>query len=145
MAEKAKSIRLQYYEKTKNPTKTAQLKNPKNPKKIVIEHLRSHLTPLSHPSYPLSIPQQSLQKPFKASPTPSKMPSTAHIFRPIPCILQKIPLSLHPNKATKQPARLSNSSGEMVEWSITAVLKTAALRGAGGSNPSLSAKSVTTR
>ena len=29
----------------------------------------------------------------------------------------------------------------MVEWSITAVLKTAALRGAGGSNPSLSAKS----
>ena len=27
----------------------------------------------------------------------------------------------------------------MVEWSITAVLKTAALRGAGGSNPSLSA------
>ena len=36
---------------------------------------------------------------------------------------------------------LSNSgTGEMVEWSITAVLKTAALRGAGGSNPSLSAK-----
>ena len=30
----------------------------------------------------------------------------------------------------------------MVEWSITAVLKTAALRGAGGSNPSLSAKSL---
>ena len=28
----------------------------------------------------------------------------------------------------------------MVEWSITAVLKTAALRGAGGSNPSLSAR-----
>ena len=28
----------------------------------------------------------------------------------------------------------------MVEWSITAVLKTAALRGAGGSNPSLSAE-----
>ena len=27
----------------------------------------------------------------------------------------------------------------MVEWSITAVLKTAALKGAGGSNPSLSA------
>ena len=67
------------------------------------------------------------------------MPGTAHIFRPIPCVFQKIPLSLHPNKATKQPARLSNSSGEMVEWSITAVLKTAALRGAGGSNPSLSA------
>ena len=32
--------------------------------------------------------------------------------------------------------------GEMVEWSITAVLKTAALRGAGGSNPSLSARKV---
>ena len=30
-------------------------------------------------------------------------------------------------------------SGEMVEWSITAVLKTAVLRGTGGSNPSLSA------
>ena len=29
--------------------------------------------------------------------------------------------------------------GEMVEWSITPVLKTGALRGAGGSNPSLSA------
>ena len=28
----------------------------------------------------------------------------------------------------------------MVEWSITTVLKTVALRGAGGSNPSLSAK-----
>ena len=31
-------------------------------------------------------------------------------------------------------------TGEMVEWSITAVLKTAVLRGTGGSNPSLSAK-----
>ena len=30
--------------------------------------------------------------------------------------------------------------GEMVEWSITAGLKTAVLRGTGGSNPSLSAK-----
>ena len=28
----------------------------------------------------------------------------------------------------------------MVEWSITAVLKTAVLRGTGGSNPSLSAE-----
>ena len=33
-----------------------------------------------------------------------------------------------------------NSTGEMVEWSITAVLKTAVPRGTGGSNPSLSAK-----
>lgn len=32
------------------------------------------------------------------------------------------------------------SSGEMVEWSITAVLKTAELRGSRGSNPCLSAK-----
>ena len=30
----------------------------------------------------------------------------------------------------------------MVEWSITTVLKTVALRGAGGSNPSLSALST---
>ncbi len=30
--------------------------------------------------------------------------------------------------------------GEMAEWSIAAVLKTAVLRGTGGSNPSLSAK-----
>ena len=43
--------------------------------------------------------------------------------------------------------RFSNNSntGEMVEWSITTVLKTVALRGAGGSNPSLSAKNVTQR
>ena len=33
-------------------------------------------------------------------------------------------------------------SGEMVEWSITAVLKTAVPRGTGGSNPSLSAISL---
>ena len=31
------------------------------------------------------------------------------------------------------------ATGEMVEWSITAVLKTAVPRGTGGSNPSLSA------
>ena len=35
-----------------------------------------------------------------------------------------------------------NTSGEMVEWSITTVLKTVVLRGTGGSNPSLSAKNV---
>ena len=33
-----------------------------------------------------------------------------------------------------------NDSGEMVEWSITVVLKTTVPRGTGGSNPSLSAK-----
>ena len=32
--------------------------------------------------------------------------------------------------------------GKVVEWSITAVLKTAVLRGTGGSNPSLSARRV---
>ena len=34
------------------------------------------------------------------------------------------------------------NKGEMVEWSITAVLKTAVPRGTGGSNPSLSAGST---
>ena len=32
--------------------------------------------------------------------------------------------------------------GEVVEWSITAVLKTVELRGSGGSNPSLSANNL---
>ena len=36
--------------------------------------------------------------------------------------------------------RFSGTQGEMVEWSITTVLKTVVLRGTGGSNPSLSAK-----
>ena len=34
-----------------------------------------------------------------------------------------------------------NRKGEMVEWSITVVLKTTVPRGTGGSNPSLSAPS----
>ena len=34
---------------------------------------------------------------------------------------------------------MGNVIGEVVEWSITAVLKTVELRGSGGSNPSLSA------
>ena len=38
-----------------------------------------------------------------------------------------------------RPADNDESIGEMVEWSITAVLKTAVPRGTGGSNPSLSA------
>ena len=33
-----------------------------------------------------------------------------------------------------------SAEGEVVEWSITAVLKTVELKGSGGSNPSLSAK-----
>ncbi len=36
------------------------------------------------------------------------------------------------------------STGEVVEWSITAVLKTAVPRGTGGSNPSLSATPIGT-
>lgn len=32
--------------------------------------------------------------------------------------------------------------GEVVEWSITAVLKTVELKGSGGSNPSLSANKL---
>ena len=39
-----------------------------------------------------------------------------------------------------RPASNDESIGEMVEWSITAVLKTAVPRGTGGSNPFLSAK-----
>ena len=49
----------------------------------------------------------------------------------------KIPLSLH--RFSTKSHRVKRLKGEMVEWSITAVLKTAVLRGTGGSNPSLSA------
>ena len=35
-----------------------------------------------------------------------------------------------------------NREGEVVEWSITAVLKTVELKGSGGSNPSLSANNI---
>ena len=45
-------------------------------------------------------------------------------------------VSLHRNRKDKPSKK---KLGEMVEWSITAVLKTAVLRGTGGSNPSLSA------
>ena len=43
-------------------------------------------------------------------------------------------------KTSFRAFRFEMPSGEMVEWSITAVLKTAVPRGTGGSNPSLSAK-----
>ena len=43
---------------------------------------------------------------------------------------------------TFAPAFGQTSTGEMVEWSITVVLKTTVPRGTGGSNPSLSAKRV---
>ena len=37
------------------------------------------------------------------------------------------------------PLSRNRNTGEMVEWSITVVLKTTVPRGTGGSNPSLSA------
>ena|GEM_PF-2244123 len=52
----------------------------------------------------------------------------------------KIPLSLH--RFSTKSHRVKRLKGEMVEWSITAVLKTAVLRGTGGSNPSLSAETA---
>ena len=39
----------------------------------------------------------------------------------------------------QRKALLKRSLGEVAEWSIAAVLKTAELRGSGGSNPSFSA------
>ena len=44
-----------------------------------------------------------------------------------------------PLQRFKTKSQLSQLQGEMVEWSITTVLKTVVLRGTGGSNPSLSA------
>ena len=43
--------------------------------------------------------------------------------------------------AFQTKSRQNKTFGEMVEWSITTVLKTVVLRGTGGSNPSLSANS----
>ena len=50
--------------------------------------------------------------------------------------IKKNSLPLHSLWNTKP---VFKTFGEVVEWSITAVLKTAVLRGTGGSNPSLSA------
>ena len=49
----------------------------------------------------------------------------------------KNPVPLHQFRGRDLPKQ---SIGEMVEWSITTVLKTVVLRGTGGSNPSLSAE-----
>ncbi len=49
------------------------------------------------------------------------------------------PVPLHRFWGRELPGQ---SIGEMVEWSITTVLKTVVLRGTGGSNPSLSAINV---
>ena len=56
------------------------------------------------------------------------------------------PKSLHNQKKAvplhrfRKQSLLTKKFGKVVEWSITAVLKTAVLRGTGGSNPSLSAE-----
>ena len=49
------------------------------------------------------------------------------------CSIPKKHVPLHPLSRQR-------GTGEMVEWSITVVLKTTVLRGTGGSNPSLSAR-----
>ena len=59
------------------------------------------------------------------------------------CRIQKKALILHPlsDKRLQRHTQTfrSENTGEMVEWSITVVLKTTVPRGTGGSNPSLSA------
>ena len=51
----------------------------------------------------------------------------------------KIILTFTPQLRTKRLQNMLETTGEMAEWSIAAVLKTVELRGSGGSNPSLSA------
>ena len=51
----------------------------------------------------------------------------------------KIILIFAPQLRTKRLQNMLETTGEMAEWSIAAVLKTVELRGSGGSNPSLSA------
>ena len=51
----------------------------------------------------------------------------------------KIILTFAPQLRTKRLQNMLETTGEMAEWSIAAVLKTVELRGSGGSNPSLSA------
>ena len=46
---------------------------------------------------------------------------------------------MHRNSEITQLMHFERSFGEMAEWSIASVLKTDVLRGTGGSNPSLSA------
>ena len=55
---------------------------------------------------------------------------------------QKMSLSLHPHLRPNAPLAPLGAEwkGKMAEWSIAAVLKTVDLKGFGGSNPSLSAK-----
>ncbi len=52
----------------------------------------------------------------------------------------KIILTFAPKLRTKRLQNMLETTGEMAEWSIAAVLKTVELRGSGGSNPSLSAE-----
>ena len=51
----------------------------------------------------------------------------------------KIILTFAPQLRIKRLQKMLETTGEMAEWSIAAVLKTVELRGSGGSNPSLSA------
>ena len=53
----------------------------------------------------------------------------------------KIILTFAPQLRTKRLQNMLETTGEMAEWSIAAVLKTVELRGSGGSNPSFSAES----
>ena len=55
----------------------------------------------------------------------------------------KIILTFVPHLRTKRLQNMLETTGEMAEWSIAAVLKTVELRGSGGSNPSLSAETKT--
>ena len=52
----------------------------------------------------------------------------------------KIILTFAPQLRIKRLQNMLETTGEMAEWSIAAVLKTVELRGSGGSNPSLSAE-----
>ena len=52
---------------------------------------------------------------------------------------KKLAKNLFVSKKLLTFAPAFETTGEMVEWSITVVLKTTVLRGTGGSNPSLSA------
>ena len=53
--------------------------------------------------------------------------------------MYKFAVPTKPGSSRSPESNAGKLEGEVVEWSITAVLKTVELRGSGGSNPSLSA------
>lgn len=55
------------------------------------------------------------------------------------CKLRENRYICSPVEETEYAIPKGKAKGEVVEWSITAVLKTVELKGSGGSNPSLSA------